>query len=339
MTDELKQEALKALDVIKASERVLLHCHPSSDEDSVGGALAMKFALQQLGKEATIIRGDSALPESFSVLPGIESIVFKSFGEVDLGAFDLFIILDSAAPNMVTRRAPLDFPPSLKTINIDHHSTNPRFGQVNIVDGTSPATCQILFELFELWGVTITSDIAACLFAGIYRDTGGFQYCQTSPRTFEIAANLARQYPSFCKLFFELLNTNTPGSMIIRGIALSSVETFFGGKVAVASVSLADLEKHNAITVKNNIDVVAEELRSVQGWDIDVGMIEQEKNMVKFSFRTRDGERFDVSKVAVLLGGGGHKGAAGATVRIPFEQAKRKLLDALAEAYPELQNL
>ena len=109
MTETVKKLAPEILDVIKKSESILLHCHPSPDPDSVGSALAMKFALQSLGKKVTIIAGDSPVPSAFSHFPGFAEIIPKNFFEIDLAAFDLFIIQDSGSLDRISKKAQLFF--------------------------------------------------------------------------------------------------------------------------------------------------------------------------------------------------------------------------------------
>src|SRR3954463_13074656 len=99
----IQEKAPVILAEIEKASSILLHCHPSPDPDSVGSALAMKFALEQLGKKVTVIRGDSEIPQAFMHFPGAGDIQSKSFGEVDLKNFDLFIIQDSGSPEMISR--------------------------------------------------------------------------------------------------------------------------------------------------------------------------------------------------------------------------------------------
>src|ERR1035437_290287 len=177
MTDIVKKEAPKIFAAIKAANNILLHCHPSPDPDSVGSALAMKFALESLGKKATVIRGDSEIPQAFMHFPGADSIVPKNFFEVDLKEFDLFIIQDTGNLDRVSHLGEMKIPSSLPTIVIDHHISNHGFGTlVNLVDVSYPSTSLILFDLFKVWNIRITEDIAGDLFIGAYTDTGGFRY-------------------------------------------------------------------------------------------------------------------------------------------------------------------
>ena len=184
----IREKAPLILVEIKKAKSILLHCHPSPDPDSVGSALAMKFALESLGKKATVIRGDSEIPQAFMHFPGADQIVPKNFGEVDLKEFDLFISLDTAAIDRISTLGKLEFPASLFVIDIDHHRTNPGFGAINLIESSYPATAQILFDLFKEWGVPITADMAYNLFIGIYTDTGAFKYRETTVKTFAIAA-------------------------------------------------------------------------------------------------------------------------------------------------------
>ena len=175
---------------IRKANNILLHCHPSPDPDSVGSALAMKFALEQLGKKATVIKGDSEIPQAFMHFPGAKDIVQKNFFEVDLKDFDLFIAVDAGGLVTVSRKGEVVFPPTLKVIVIDHHQTNGGYGSINLIEPNYPANCQILFDLFKLWNVKLDASIAANLFIGIYTDTGSFKFAGVNHYTFDVARQL-----------------------------------------------------------------------------------------------------------------------------------------------------
>jgi phosphoesterase RecJ-like protein len=148
MTKVIDEMAPVVLDAITKAENILLHCHPSPDPDSVGSVLAMKLALEQLGKKVTAIQGDSAIPQAFMHFPGASTIVKKNFGEVSLSDFDLFIILDSGSPEMISVNKP-SFPLPIKSLVIDHHASNTSYADINLIDIASPATAYILFNLFK----------------------------------------------------------------------------------------------------------------------------------------------------------------------------------------------
>lgn len=329
----IREQAPLILAEIKKAKSVLLHCHPLPDPDSVSSALAMKFALESMGKKATVIRGDSEIPKAFLHLPGISEIVDKAFSEVDLGAFDLFISLDSGSKNMVSQDDPPSFPLPIKTIVIDHHATNEAYGEINLVDVSSPAVSFILFQLFKLWDVSLTPQIATNLFMGIYTDTGGFRYAPTDYRVISAAGELARISPDFTETIFTMENSQTKEAIYFQALALSSVETFLDDTIAISSVSHKDLvakkipeECIRGISISNI-------LKSVVGWNVGISMIERKPQEIKVSCRTRDKDKYDVSRLAAALGGGGHRAAAAATLRMPLDAAKKLVVAKAKELY------
>jgi phosphoesterase RecJ-like protein len=147
---------------IDRSKRILLHLHPSPDGDCTGSALAFYHVLIGLGKDVVLIQGDSEFPKNLSHLPGADKILAKNITQIDLSQFDLFLILDAASIKQVTKVTELKFPKKLQTIVIDHHQSNEKFGKVNMVIPSSPATAQIIYELFVVRKIKIAPKVAAC---------------------------------------------------------------------------------------------------------------------------------------------------------------------------------
>lgn len=335
MTEIVQKIAPQILEEIKKAKSILLSCHLSPDMDSVGGSLAMMHVLEAMGKKVTVIQGDSEVPMSFRGLPGFEKILNKNLFDIDLAQFDLFLILDTGGLERISRVAPVIFPPQLKTINIDHHATNNGFAQINLVDATYPATCQILYDLFTLWEVPITPEIAKCLIMGIYSDTGGFRFPVTTSATLAIAAHLAEIAPDYTSAISFMDNTNTPGVIAYQGLAFGSVTLHCNGRVAISAVSYSALQEKKIIKEELFPDI-ASVLKSVVGWEIGVKMVEDLPGSVQVSFRTRNEKIDDISKIAVALGGGGHKLAAGARIKTPLDEAVKKVVEIINTIYPEL---
>ena len=331
------QKATQIKKNIDEANRILLHIHPGPDGDSVGSALAFYHALKQMGKKVEVIGGDSPLPNFLSHLPGFSRIKNRNFFQTNLTRFDLFIILDSSDLKFISAVNPPDFPPHLKTINIDHHSTNPEYADLNLIDTNSPATCQILFTLFSKWGFTIDKKIAACLLAGIYTDTA-FKYSYTNWQTFNIAGKLAKIYPEFPSLFAQIDNSNSPKTLKLTSLLLSSVKTYLSGHLAVASISAAKLKKHNLSKSDSKGMDVANLLKTVPGWYIAVTLFEDKPKLVKASFRTNQPQIYDLAKIASLAGqGGGHAAAAGATFNLTLLATREKIVDTIKKLYPQIQ--
>ena len=203
LTKEQKQIAGQIWKEIEKAEKILLHCHPNPDPDSVGSALAMMFALQRLGKQVTVIAGDSELPQTMAHLSGFDQIVPKNYFEIKPEEFDLFLILDSSKKNHISQKGEVFFPSSMRTVVIDHHMQDEFYGQINLVDSNYPAVAQMLFDLFEEWQIAISNEIAVCLMLGLYADTGGFKYPRTTTESFLMAARLAEVNPDFPGVIFE----------------------------------------------------------------------------------------------------------------------------------------
>jgi len=322
---------------INESHHILLHLHPGPDADSVGSALAFFYYLKSINKDITLISGDSNLSPSLMTLPGADQIISKNFFDLELKNYDLFIILDSSEARQISKLGDVIFPSTLKTIVIDHHASNLGFGQINLIDSSSPATCQIVFELFEALKIKITPDIATCLFAGIYADSGGFKYSSTSSKTFTICAKLTKIYPNFSQTIFSLENNDRPNRPRLLGLHLDNIKTYFNDHVAISAVSQKLIYKNNLNSDDSVNSEIANTLKSVVGWEIGVSMIEAGKDRVKVSFRTRDPEKFNLSAIATATGfGGGHMAAAGALIPMSLSKAKRLVIRTISRLHPEL---
>ena len=287
----IKEKAPLILTEIKKAKSILLHCHPSPDPDSVGSALAMKFALEQLGKKATVIKGDSEIPQAFMHFPGATEIVQKNFFEVDLKEFDLFIILDSASVQQISRRKPIEFPLSIKTIVIDHHSSNKDYADINLIETHYPANCLILYELFNEWGIKLDSGpIASDLFIGIYTDTGGFKYSGVNAKVYAIAAELVKYIPDVSKLITSMEYSNTRGFLDFEAAALSHIEVTGNGHFALSCVPFSVLKEKNIAPSDAKTSEVSSFLLTVADWDFTASAVELEPNLIKFSFRSKDAD-------------------------------------------------
>ena len=314
---------------IKKAKRILLHCHPSPDPDSLGSTLAMKGALEYFGKKVTLIQGDSNIPPGFLHFPGADKIEHKSFHEVNLADFDLFIILDSGSPEMVSRKHTPTFPLSIRTIVIDHHASNTGYADINYIV-SAPSTTFVLYKLFKEWGVPLTKEIASNLFIGLYTDTGGFKFPPTNHTTYSVAAELVEVAPNFIEIISKMENSQDKDSIYGQAIALNSIKTFHNDHLAISAVPFAALADKKISTNAISEGHIANIIKSVIGWDIAVSMVEIEPGRVKASFRSI---KYDVSKLATALGGGGHKAAAGAVFTTSLDEAVVKVVETSKVLY------
>lgn len=335
MPDKVKQLAPQIWSEIQKANKILLHCHPSPDGDSVGGILASKFALESLGKRVTAIWGDSPPSQLLKSLPGFENIIAKNWTQIDPSEFDLFIIQDSSSPGMISKLGEVIFPDKLSTVIIDHHSTNKEYAKINLVETSYPSVCQILFDLFQEWKIKLTPEISINLFMGMYTDTGGFKYPLTTADTFRAAAKLAETGIDFPKIIFEMENSQDPKSIEYMGLFFSNIKHYFSEKVAICSVTYQQL-LDSKIPVDIEVPELSNIIKSAIGNDISISLTEDQPNVVSVSMRRRN-DKYDLAKIALASGyGGGHPVAAGARIPMSISESKKLILETIQKIYPEL---
>ena len=309
------------LEEIKKVEKIVILTHESPDGDAVASALSVMHAVSQLGKDADII-----IPEysrDFTFLPGAEKIKKES----EIKQYDLAISVDCTDLKRLVG-AKEYFETAKRTIQIDHHSVNAMFADLNYVDPVAPACAQVLIGMFEYFGIEITKDLGTCILTGIITDTGGFQYSGVTPETFEFAAELLRKGVNISRICQKVLRNKSKAHCELTKLLYDRMEFFEDGKIAISYITLEDLEKTNA--QMGDDEGLVEMQRDIEG--VEVSVLLKEKagaNGYKGSLRSK--EEVNVSDVCLLLGGGGHPKAAGCFVAGTLEEAKNKVLNVLKQ--------
>lgn len=318
---------------VKNAENILLHLHPSPDPDSAGSALAMKLVLENMGKKVTLIRGDSEIPKGYLHFPGIDKVLNKNILEIDLKDFDLFIAVDSASLNQITKKGALVFPDTLRVVNIDHHETNERYGHVNLVEEKYPSCAQVLYELFLEWRVNIDKQIAENLYVGLYTDSVEFRTSLVTSKTLLIASQLKNHIGDLGKLLMPIESNETISHIKYLALMLSSVESYFNDTVAIASIDFDTMSNKGISRIDMHTHDLVPILRTVNEWQVMVSMTEVESGTIRVSTRSKDADKYDMSVLAESMGGGGHRAAAGFVLKSSLEEAKKVVLSKLKELY------
>jgi bifunctional oligoribonuclease and PAP phosphatase NrnA len=300
---------------------VLSHVRP--DGDALGSQLALALSLQLLGKDVTVWNEDGLL-EKYDFLPGGQRLTRPPPQPRD---FDVAIALDTATQNRLgtagesVRHAKI-------WINIDHHPSNPGYGDLVYIDPTSPATGQILFELIKSEQLPMDNAIAENLFVAISTDTGSFQYPNTTGRTFEIGAELVRSGVEVGRVS-QLLYENYPRrrTELLREL-LGTMRFEANGRIAGFSLSLK-VAAELGVRPEDNEGLI-DHLRAVRGVIVAVFFEELAEGKVRVSMRSKN-EEVDVSAICQKFGGGGHKLAAGARVRGTLAEVEQKILEAICD--------
>jgi phosphoesterase RecJ-like protein len=296
---------------------VLSHVRP--DGDALGSTLALALSLKGLGKEVRAWNEEGML-EKYNFLAQAELLTQPPSEPED---FDVVVALDTAVQNRLgtttsaVRHAKL-------WINIDHHPSNPRYGDLVYIDPTAPATGQILFEFLTNQNFPITPEIAENLYAAISTDTGSFQYPNTTVRTFEIAAELVRCGVEVGRIS-QLLYENFPRRRIelLREL-LGTMQFGCDGKLAWFSLSRAAALALGVIPEDN--EGLIDHLRATRGVIVAIFFEELPDGKVRVSMRSKN-EAVDVCAICNQFGGGGLVVAAGARVRGTLPEVEKKIVE------------
>ena len=307
------------LEEIKKAQTIAVLTHESPDGDAISSSLAVMHSIKQLGKEVDVI-----IPEfskDFNFLPGADKIITEGKNE----PYELAISVDCT--DLKRMAGGKEYYETAKTtIQIDHHSVNGMFADYNYVDPAAPSCCQVLIAMFEYYGVEITKDIATCILTGIITDTGGFQWGGVTPETFEFAAELIRKGAKIKDICRIALRKKSKAHCELEKLIYNRMEYYEDGKIALAYLTLEDYE--NVKAEMGDDEGLVEMLRDIEGVEVAVLLKEKEgANGFKASLRSH--ETVNVSDICLLLGGGGHRGAAGCFIPGTVEQAKAKIIDGI----------
>jgi len=318
---------------IEKSQKILINAHRSPDVDSVGSALSLYEVIKAIGKDATVIC-PNALGKDVSFLPHSEVVKKINFAGFNFSDYDIFIVLDSGNLAMVTGQRDIKIE-GIKVIAIDHHVTNDKFGLINLIDEKASSTAELLYRVFEDWGVKLNRDIAQNLLAGILGDTGVFHYHGVDyKRTLGIAQKLMELGADKDEIILKVFHSYPFNKIKFWGEIIRMMKYEAEYKFVWSAVSHEVYMKFKEpLSAKESAASIF--ATSAQDSDFGIIMVEEDPKILSISLRSR-GANFDVSKIAERLGGGGHLAAAGAKVYgMDFDSAVEKVLSAAREVVNE----
>jgi len=303
------------------AKTVLVASHVRPDGDALGSTIAFALWLESLGKTVHAWNEDG-VTEKFRYLPRWQMIGKPPETPV---AFDAVVALDNSVKNRVGNVIDRVASAGL-WVNIDHHISNDRYADLNYIDPSAPATGQILFEMFQALGVTLSPDMASNLFAAISTDTGSFQYAGTDARTFNAASALVAAGVKVGELSRQMYESQPRRRLNLLRHALNEARFSCDGHLASFSLSLAAVEQLG--TLPEDTEGIIDHLRSVEGVVAAVFFEELADGKVRVSARSKD-PRVDVCRICGLFGGGGHPLASGARLRGTLSDVEEKFLEAV----------
>ena len=307
-------------EALRTFDNILILTHIRPDGDTVGCAAALCAGLRALGKTAYL------LPN-----PGLTDTTtpyFISYAAPDGFFPDKVVSTDIATVGL--------FPDNAKPyigrvdLAIDHHPSFEHFGKANIVRPEAAACGELMYDILAALG-PITPEMALPLYVAVSTDTGCFAYANTAPQTHAVAAALMQtgiDYKTVNKVFFR---TKTRKRMQLEGAMLDSMEFYDRDRVAILSVPISLMERVQA--TESDAEDLSALGGQIQGVDCAVTMRELQPDVWKLSLRT--GDRVNATEVCRVMGGGGHRAAAGATIEGPWADCRDRVLAAIAQNVPD----
>ena len=288
------------------AKTVAIAGHVRPDGDCVGSCMGLYQYIKEWYKEIEVDVYLEEIPESFKKLIGTAGDILHTAKEGK--EYDLFIAMDCGDAGRLGFSGAL-FEQAKTTLCIDHHVSNASFADENYIVPEASSTSELVYGLLEK--EKITTEVAECLYLGIVHDTGVFSYSCTSPETMEIAADLMRRGIRSFEIIDKTFYEKTYAQNQILGRALLESFLFMDGKCIVSYISKKIMDFHE-VTAKD-LEGIVSQLRVTNGVKVAMFLYETAPQEYKVSLRSSDDG--DVSKVAQYFGGGGHKKAAGVTMK------------------------
>lgn len=304
-----KMSQRKVAAAIKKHKSFLITTHTSPEGDALGSELGLYFLLKKMNKQAFIVNQDP-LPQELSFLPGADCI--KLYKEIKNISFDCMVALDCSHLSRAGEVYKLNRE-RRPVINIDHHISNNNFGDYNWVEPHFSSASEMVYLLYKEIGVAFDRKSALSLYVGIMTDTGSFRYSNTSELTHRAAAEFMRLGLNINKVYRDIYENVSFSDMQLLIKILSGVVRAKNGKV-VYVLAPARLLKHRKVSFDLSEHILGF-MRAIKDAQIVVLFKENigVKNEIRFNLRSNGS--FDVNKIAQYFGGGGHKSAAGCTIK------------------------
>jgi phosphoesterase RecJ-like protein len=303
----LPSELTAVADAIRSNDRFLLVTHENPDGDAFGSILAMKLALDALGKDSLMyVGGEMAFPPDYEFLPLGDvhrTLPADVEGRVVL-ALDSATAPRTRLPEEVLASAPL-------VVDVDHHHDNTRYGAINLIVVDASSTGEIVRDLLRELGVELTPEIAEAIYIALDTDTGRFQYANTTPKAHLLAGELLEVGVQPQEIFRQIFESAPFARQKLKGKALERAQLYEGGRMIASYLLRGDFEELGV--GEEYAEGVIDELRSVKGVELALAVREPaipDGPARRVSMRSSSDD-FDVSAVARLRNGGGHRRAAG----------------------------
>jgi phosphoesterase RecJ-like protein len=310
----VSSNAARARELLREANAIAILTHQRADGDAIASMLALGLCLSRGGCSVFCYLPEG-IPKRFQFLPGAE-LVLRTVHS----AADLFIALDCADRKRLALPNAADV--AQIDINIDHHSTNTRFGKMNWVDPNAVSTTELLYRFMCELELPVDAEVATNLLTGLVTDTIGFRTENVGPDVLRLAAKWQEMGAPLASIIERSLNQRTYVAVRYWGCGLSRMMQEDG--IVWTTLQQADRDSvgYNGLDDADLVNL----LSTIDGAKIAIILVEQPDNEVKVSWRSRCG--IDVARLAEQFGGGGHEAAAGAMIKGDLDDVVSAVLTA-----------
>jgi bifunctional oligoribonuclease and PAP phosphatase NrnA len=304
---------------------IMSHVRP--DGDAIGSQLALGLALEAAGNRVRMIN-DDGLPDNLAFMAGSDRIELPPAEPLDV---EVAIALDTATKPRLGDASLHAASKAKVWINIDHHKSNPAYGDINLIDSGSPATGEILYKLITALNLPMPDASRDAIYVAVSTDTGSFQYPSTTADTYLMAADLIRRGLDVGKINSLTYDSYPYRRIQLTRALLNTLELTGGGRVAHWEMTMATRE---ALGLKpEDSEGLIDMIRAIEGVTVALFFEELPDGKIRISMRSKD-PRVDASEVCGQFGGGGHALAAGIRMAGPLAEAKQQVLDVVCKSLP-----
>ena len=309
-------------DIINKSKNILIVTHVNPDGDALGSMTAMYGILQDNFKKKPSMLALSHIPSIYQYLPHIKEI--KTLDDIDKSmVYDLVIAVDLAALDRLMD-AQILFDKAKFTINLDHHKTNNGYGDFARVKGNASSAGEVIYEVAKELNWKISEEVALSLYTSILTDTGAFRFDNTSAKSLRVAADLIERGVKPVEVYKKCYENKSKGLVLFQNYCMNKTQFINDDKIAYLIVYKKDLDKFNA--KGDYTDGLAETLRSINTTEVSFVLKEIGDKVFKASMRSK---HIDIAKVCETFNGGGHKFAAGCTIKASAEDAVKRIVNQI----------
>ena len=317
----------QVVELVEKKDRFAITSHVRPDGDSLGSSLGLYWLLRALDKEVEVTMRDMA-PHAYQQLPGADAI--RVTPAVDRPYDAVFVIECSD----IDRPGLIDLEKQF-VVNIDHHSTTALFGAINWIDSTASAVGEMIYNLCKATGVRVTKEIAECVYTALLTDTGSFHYSNTTERTFKIASELVRTGVKPAKTAEAIFGSYQWPKIELLSLVLATAKRDETGHIAWMEQTLEMQEQTRAS--EEDADGFVNYPLSVAEIEATALFKECSPGVYRTSLRSKGD--VNVAKVAEQFGGGGHRNAAGCTLKGNLESVERQVVPLLQDAIKRANGL